>query len=206
MRTTRRVGDRAVLLEANDLDEVLGLAAAIHAEDLDGVIDVVPAACTVLVTTEPDTDLTALTRRLSSLTPLDTSSQDNGEIEIPVQYDGPDLVDVAEHTGLSQAEVINAHTETRWRIGFGGFAPGFAYLAGGNSQLHVPRRAEPRTKVPTGAVGLAGEFSGIYPRSSPGGWQLIGSTEVVLWDLERDPPALLQPGGWVRFVDAGTAR
>lgn len=206
MRTTRRVGDRAVLLEADNLDEVLGLAAAIRAEDFDGVIDVVPAACTVLVTTGSDSDLTALTRRLVSLTPLDGSSQHNGEIEIPVRYDGPDLADVAEHTGLSQAEVINAHTATRWRIGFGGFAPGFAYLAGGDPRLHVPRRTEPRTSVPIASVGLAGEFSGIYPRSSPGGWQLIGSTEVILWDLEREPPALLQPGGWVRFVDAGTAR
>ena len=88
-----------------------------------------------------------------------------------------------------------------WRVGFAGFAPGFAYLVGGDPRLDVPRRPTPRTRVPAGSVGLAGEFSGIYPRSSPGGWQLIGRTEQVLWDLDRDPPALLRPGLWVQFVD-----
>ena len=84
----------------------------------------------------------------------------------------------------------------------GGFAPGFAYLVTDHDRLRVPRRATPRTAVPAGAVGLAGEFSGVYPRSSPGGWQLIGSTEAVLWDPEADPPALLRPGAAVRFVEA----
>ncbi|HNP11666.1 MAG TPA: carboxyltransferase domain-containing protein, partial [Mycobacterium sp.] len=88
---------------------------------------------------------------------------------------------------------------TPWRVGFGGFAPGFAYLVGGDPRLAVPRRAEPRTRVPAGSVGLAGEFSGVYPRESPGGWQLIGRTDAVLWDIDRTPPALLRPGMWVRF-------
>ena len=100
---------------------------------------------------------------------------------------------------LSEADVVAAHTGTSWRIAFGGFAPGFAYLTGGDPRLQVPRRDEPRTTVPAGAVGLAGEYSGVYPRPSPGGWQLIGRTDAVLWDAERDPPALLMPGGTVRF-------
>ncbi|WP_377323398.1 allophanate hydrolase subunit 1 [Pimelobacter simplex] len=117
-----------------------------------------------------------------------------------VVYDGPDLAEVAGQTGLSEAEVVAAHTATPWRVAFGGFAPGFAYLVGGDPRLRVPRRAEPRTTVPAGSVGLAGEFSGVYPRASPGGWQLIGRTDVVLWDLDREPPALLAAGATVRFV------
>jgi KipI family sensor histidine kinase inhibitor len=120
-------------------------------------------------------------------------------MEIPVVYDGADLDEVASRTGLTPDEVIDAHTSTPWRVGFGGFAPGFAYLIGGDERLKVPRRSEPRTKVPTGSVGLAGEFSAVYPRESAGGWQLIGRTDTVMWDLDRDPPALLRPGMWVRF-------
>jgi len=124
-------------------------------------------------------------------------------LEIPVRYDGPDLAEVAARTGLTTAEVVTAHTATDWQVAFGGFAPGFAYLVGGDRRLRVPRRPEPRTAVPAGAVGLAGEYSAVYPRSSPGGWQLVGRTDVPVWDVERDPPALLQPGTLVRFVDAG---
>jgi KipI family sensor histidine kinase inhibitor len=116
-----------------------------------------------------------------------------------VTYDGPDLAEVASLTGLSEAAVVTAHTESVWTVGFGGFAPGFAYLTGGDPRLHVPRRGTPRPSVPAGSVGLAGEFSGVYPRSSPGGWQLIGHTDVDLFDVDRDPPALLQPGTRVRF-------
>ncbi len=123
-------------------------------------------------------------------------------VEIAVRYDGPDLEEVAHLTGLAPDEVVTAHTGTPWRVGFGGFAPGFAYLVGGDPRLVVARRGEPRTRVPAGSVGLAGEFSGIYPRESPGGWQLIGSTDVVLWDTDRHPPALLSPGTTVRFVEA----
>jgi KipI family sensor histidine kinase inhibitor len=106
---------------------------------------------------------------------------------------------------LTPREVVAAHTQTPWRVGFAGFAPGFGYLVGGDERLRVPRRSEPRTKVPIGAVGLAGEFSGVYPRESPGGWQLIGHTseeQAALWDVDRDPPALLTPGQWVQFREA----
>jgi KipI family sensor histidine kinase inhibitor len=102
------------------------------------------------------------------------------------------------------AAVVQAHTGTAWTVGFGGFAPGFSYLVGGDPRLQVPRHDEPRTRVPAGAVGLAGAFSGIYPRPSPGGWQIIGQTDAVLWDVDRDPPALLRPGATVQFVDVET--
>jgi KipI family sensor histidine kinase inhibitor len=118
-------------------------------------------------------------------------------IELPVRYDGPDLAAVAELLGLSPEAVVALHTGSRWTAAFGGFAPGFAYLVTDHDRLVVPRRAESRVAVQAGAVGLAGEFSGVYPRRSPGGWQLIGTTDVVLWDA--DGGALLRPGTAVRF-------
>jgi KipI family sensor histidine kinase inhibitor len=195
-------GDAALLVELDDLDAVLALAVAVRAQQLDGVIDVVPAARTVLLVTEPGTPLDPLAAgvtSLSSVVSLDSADTEAEPVEITVVYDGPDLAEVAQHTGLDEDEVVAAHTGTPWRIAFGGFAPGFAYLTGGDPRLSVPRRDEPRTTVPAGAVGLAGEYSGVYPRPSPGGWQLIGRTDAVLWDAERDPPALLAPGGSVRF-------
>ncbi len=107
---------------------------------------------------------------------------------------------MAARTGLTEAEVVAAHTGQTWTVAFCGFAPGFGYLVGVDDRLRVPRRAQPRTSVPAGAVGLADAFAGIYPRSGPGGWQLLGRTEAVLWDLDRDPPALLRPGVRVRFA------
>jgi KipI family sensor histidine kinase inhibitor len=195
-------GDAALLVELDDLDAVLALAAAVKAQRLDGVLDVVPAARTVLLMTEPGTPLdplAAYVTALSSAATPESATTKAEPVEITVVYDGPDLAEVAQLTGLDEDEVVAAHTGTPWRIAFGGFAPGFAYLTGGDPRLSVPRRDEPRTTVPAGAVGLAGEYSGVYPRSSPGGWQLIGRTDTVLWDAERDPPALLTPGGSVRF-------
>lgn len=216
------VGDEGLLLEVADLDAVLALDGALRAAVAVGgahwreVTDVVPAARTVLLLTRDRTDLAAL--RAAVLALADSVRVERGsaggsgpetapnshEVEIPVRYDGPDLDDVARLTGLTTTEVVEAHTGTSWRVAFGGFAPGFAYLVGGDPRLRVPRRDRPRPSVPAGAVGLAGEFSGVYPRSSPGGWQLLGSTEAVLWDVDRDPPALLGPGTTVRFVDAGS--
>lgn len=196
-------GDAAVLFEVGTLDEAVALAAAVRGAGLPVVVDVVPAARTVLVVTEPGSDLATLRRTVSDL-PLDQAAATTGEsepVEIPVVYDGPDLDEIASLTGLSREEVIAAHTGTPWRVAFAGFAPGFAYLVGGDERLYLPRRDEPRTSVPAGSVGLAGEFSGVYPQSSPGGWQLLGRTDATLWDLDRDPPALLRPGGAVRFVE-----
>ncbi|MBB2987332.1 5-oxoprolinase subunit B/C family protein [Terracoccus luteus] len=215
------VGLGAVLVELGDIDEVLALDARVQAlvvervPPWDTVVDVVPGARTLLVTVgtsdgaPPTGALVGIRSALLELATGGTGAtmgepvvtrQDHAAVEIEVVYDGPDLQDVAAATGLAVDEVVAAHQATPWRVAFGGFAPGFAYLVGGDPRLRVPRRARPRPTVPAGSVGLAGEFSGVYPRSSPGGWQLVGRTDAVLWDLERDPPALLAPGTVVRFV------
>jgi KipI family sensor histidine kinase inhibitor len=198
-------GERAVLVEVAGLDEVLALAGPVR--DVAGVEDVVPGERTLLVTVTSALDLAAVRGVLADVTSHALPAAAPARtVEIPVVYDGPDLADVAAHTGLAVAEVVAAHTATLWRVGFGGFAPGFAYLVDGDPRLEVPRRLEPRPSVPAGAVGLAGRYSGIYPRSSPGGWQLIGHTDAVLFDVENEPPALLQPGMTVRFVASGAGR
>jgi KipI family sensor histidine kinase inhibitor len=212
-RTLLACGEHAVLVDVGGLDEVLALAHAVReavATEVPGftdVVDIVPAATTVLVVVADGAGVAALRQALATLPAAESGEVTASDqvIEIPVRYDGPDLTNVSEITGLSVDEVIAAHTGTDWRVAFGGFAPGFAYLGWGDPRLAVPRRSEPRTSVPSGAVGLAGEFSAIYPRSSPGGWQLIGRTDVVVFDIARDPPALLQPGVAVRFVDVSGA-
>src|SRR6185436_18655177 len=166
--------------------------------------DIVPASRTILIKLAGPGYQPPTRQRLRKLQVAPEAVSDSTapadrrvDVQIDVVYDGPDLDEVAQLTGLTTDEVVAAHTGTPWRVGFGGFAPGFAYLIGGDSRLEVGRRAEPRTKVPTGSVGLAGEFSGVYPRESPGGWQLIGhisEDQAALWDVERDPPALLVPG------------
>lgn len=197
-------GDRAVLVELADTATVVAWADALRAAAIEGVADVIPAAETVLVVSDPHADVAALRSKLARIS---ADSVEEGRaavretIDIDVHYDGPDLDEVCALTGLDRAGVVEAHTGTPWRVAFGGFAPGFAYLVGGDERLQVPRRDEARTNVPAGSVGLAGEFSGVYPRASPGGWQLIGTTEQILWDLDRDPPALLEAGAVVRFVD-----
>ncbi len=204
------MGDAALLAEVDTVDDVLALSAMLRERVAAGqgvwrqVEDLVPAARTVLLVVTPGTDLTELGRQvLAAADGLDRAAPPAlhvTPVTIPVRYDGPDLAAVAALTGLSEAEVVAAHTGSTWRVAFAGFAPGFAYLVGGDPRLRVSRRADPRTAVPAGSVGLAGEFSGVYPRESPGGWQLIGRTAVVLWDVDADPPALLQPGAQVRFV------
>jgi KipI family sensor histidine kinase inhibitor len=214
LRRLRRCGEDALLVEVDGLPAVLDLAAAVRAAvaardpGFAEVVDVVPAATTVLVTVHDGTGVGRLRDALTALevpTGGGSAAAGSGAVEIAVRYDGPDLPEVAARTGLSVADVVAAHTRTPWRVAFCGFAPGFGYLVGGDERLRVPRRPEPRTAVPAGAVALAGEFSAVYPRSSPGGWQLVGSTDAVLWDVDREPPALLQPGTVVRFVDLGAA-
>lgn len=202
----RDYGDRALLIEFEDVTEVLAFHEALRAAHLPGVVDIVPAARTVLVTLDNPQAMAPTRQRLARVAPgrdaveaAAAPPDDEVDVVIDVVYDGVDLDDVAELTGLTPDEVVAAHTGTPWRVGFSGFAPGFAYLVGGDDRLVVPRKAEPRTKVPVGAVGLAGGFSGVYPRESPGGWQLIGRTSAVLWDVEREHPALLTPGLWVQF-------
>jgi KipI family sensor histidine kinase inhibitor len=203
----RDYGDHALLLEFDNTDEVLAWSAAIRDAELLGVLDIVPGSRTVLIKLE-DARYQAPTRQrlgklhVTSAAAPDAPADVRADVEIEVVYDGPDLDEVARLTGLTADQVVAAHTGSPWRVGFGGFAPGFAYLVGGDSRLEVPRRAEPRTKVPAGSVGLAGEFSGVYPRESPGGWQLIGrisENQAALWDVDRVQPALLAPGMWVQF-------
>lgn len=200
-------GPDAVLVEPADPAQLPGLTDALAGGAVTGVTEIVPAARTVLVRFGTPAALAAGRATLAGLlttTPAMDPEPDPGRVvEVGVTYDGPDLAEVARLTGLGVDGVVAAHTATAWRVAFGGFAPGFAYLTGGDPRLQVPRRAEPRPSVPAGSVGLAGEFSGIYPRSSPGGWQLIGRTTAVLWDATREPPALLSPGRWVRFTAVG---
>ena len=201
-------GTTALLVELEDLGEVLSLHAALSEHRPEGVLDVVPAAKTVLVVIDPSATTLARVGDAVRDLPLksDVARTATEVLEIPVTYDGADLADVATALGCSPAEVITRHTRDRWTVAFCGFAPGFGYLAGADYDWDVPRRATPRTRVPAGAVGLAGEFSGIYPRPSPGGWQLIGHTDHPIFDLDRDPPALLRPGTAVRFVDVQGAQ
>ncbi|MCA2215385.1 5-oxoprolinase subunit B family protein [Jidongwangia harbinensis] len=195
-----RCGREAVLVEVDDLDEALALYAALRAAALPGVTDLVPAARTVLVRIDPAvTDPPAVRAAVGGLRVDRGHPPDLGTVTVPVRYDGPDLADVAAHTGLSEAEVVARHTGAEWTVAFAGFAPGFGYLIGGDPRLEVPRRDTPRTRIPAGSVGLAGRFSGVYPHDSPGGWQLIGNTGLRMWDLSRPEPALLTPGVRVRF-------
>ena len=196
-------GSTALLVEVDGLDEVLGLYAALVAEPVEGVVDVVPAARTVLLVTDPAvTTLAAVEQAVRQARPRTDRSGREDLVELPVVYDGADLADVAGLLEVEPAEVVRRHTGAEWTVAFCGFAPGFGYLTQDGGGWDVPRRSTPRTKVPPGSVALAGEFSGIYPRESPGGWQLIGRTDVAVFNLGRDPAALLRPGVRVRFVDA----
>lgn len=199
-------GERALLVECLSLAAATDLRLRLTGPSRPAALeDAVLGARSVLVVATAASrlnELRAVVQRLGGPQPLgdpDTAETDDG-VEITVDYAGADLDEVARLTGLTTEEVVNAHTGTTWRVGFAGFAPGFAYLVGGDPRLRVPRRATPRVRIPAGSVALADGFSGIYPRSSPGGWQVIGITDTPLWDLTRDPPALLTPGREVRFA------
>jgi len=195
----RPAGDRAILAELPSLDAVLSLQAQLTAHPQPGQVDVIAAACTVLITTDSPRAAQALAthvRRLDLEAPAETAST---LVTIDVVYDGEDLDEVATLTGLDRGGVVAAHTGQLWTAAFAGFAPGFAYLTGQDSSLEVPRRRSPRTAVPAGAVALGGAYSAVYPRQSPGGWQLIGRTDAAMWDLGRESPALVRPGDTVRF-------
>jgi KipI family sensor histidine kinase inhibitor len=196
-------GERAVLVELDDLDAVLGLHAALLADAPRGVTELVPAARTVLVGFDPaETDAERLGAALEAVEFSPGAAAQGELVEIPVVYDGEDLDAVADHAGLKREEVAAAHAGGEYTVAFCGFAPGFGYLTGLDERLHVPRRDSPRKRVPAGAVAIADTFAAVYPRPSPGGWQLIGHTDETLWDLDRDPPARLVPGTRVRFTEA----
>ncbi|MFI8853464.1 allophanate hydrolase subunit 1 [Streptomyces sp. NPDC053499] len=205
----RPVGSRGLLVELATAEETEALHAELLRRRAEGTLppvrEIVPGARTVLLDEFGSRDEA---RRLAAelpgwqVPPLTGGSAE--AVEIPVRYDGPDLADVAALWGVTPDEVARIHAACHFRVAFCGFAPGFGYLTGLPERYHVPRRATPRTRVPAGAVGLAGGYTGVYPRSSPGGWQLIGTApETVLWDPGRTPAALLAPGTRVRFVPLG---
>lgn len=190
----RRYGDRAVLIET---DRPVAVRAGLLAQGLSGLAAVVPAARSVLVEfTGPVPELSVI---LDGLERSGPAPIERPPLELPVRYDGPDLATVAGEAGLSVAEVIAAHSEAEYTVLFCGFSPGFGYLTGLDERLHRPRLSTPRTMVPAGSVAIADEFTGVYPRASPGGWRLLGHTEATLFDLDQDPPAQFSPGRRVRF-------
>lgn len=195
-------GGSALLVELDDLASVLALSAALRIRPLAGVREAVPAARTVLLLCDPEmAPLASVADAVRALEPRSSApASHEAVVEIPARYEGPDIDDVLAQTGLSRAGLIEWHTGAEWQVAFCGFAPGFGYLVTDEPQS-ISRRATPRTSVPAGSIGLAAEFSGVYPRASPGGWQLIGRTELTLFDLDADPPASLRPGVAVRFVD-----
>ncbi|MFI6242022.1 allophanate hydrolase subunit 1 [Micromonospora sp. NPDC050795] len=220
----RPVGAHALLLDCTapaDIPEA-ALVEAWRAElwrrrergDLIAV-EIVPAARTVLLDGLPDPTTTAeqLTRWASAVTrargaaelrdaTTEGGADDAADVFVPVTFDGPDLAAVAEHWGVDVPAVRHRLTSTRFRVAFCGFAPGFPYLTGLPADLALPRLATPRPRVPAGSVALAGPYAGIYPGASPGGWLLVGRTDLVLFDVAADPPARLGPGTTVRMVAA----
>lgn len=193
------MGSQAMLVDEIGEDPA-AWAGGLRALRLPGVVEVVPAARTVLVACADPGALARVRARLSDVVVAREAATAESVIEIGVRYDGADLHDVAASAGLEVDEVVTIHTAPTYHVAFCGFAPGFGYLRGLDARLHLPRRATPRTSVPSGAVAIAAEYTAVYPRRSPGGWHLIGSTEAVMFDPHRARPALLEPGAHVRFV------
>nr|CTQ93588.1 Allophanate hydrolase 2 subunit 1 (EC 3.5.1.54) [Kibdelosporangium sp. MJ126-NF4] len=196
----RRCGADAVLVEVDSLDEVDAVRAALADADLPGLVELVPAARTVLAAFQPGCG--GLARLQPVLDKIDLSARtvsEPREVVLPVHYDGPDLELVAQTAGTDVDGVVALHTDAQYRVAFCGFAPGFGYLVGLPDVLRQPRLDNPRKRVPPGSVGIAGEFTGAYPTASPGGWRLLGRTDATLFDSHRDPAALLAPGDLVRF-------
>ena len=193
------MGNRAVLVADLDADPA-AWALAVRALELPGVVDVVPAAATVLIDCIDERSLVGARQRIGDVRAASLDDIARATVEITVRYDGDDLGDVARALSVDVDEVVSIHTSVDYRVAFCGFAPGFAYLAGTDRRLHLPRRSSPRTVVPAGSVAVAAGYTAVYPRPSPGGWNLLGTTEMVMFDPERSPPALLAPGTSVRFV------
>lgn len=195
----RRVGTRAVLVELRDLMDVMAWHAALVADPLPGQTEVIAAARTVLVKTVSPRAAQDAASTLTDFTPGHSADSEGSTVTIDVVYDGEDLHDVADALRISVEELIDRHTNEPWLAAFGGFAPGFTYCVPTEGEWDIPRRDSPRTDVPAGSVALAGNFSAVYPRQSPGGWQLIGRTNSPMWDSHSESPALLSPGDLVTY-------
>lgn len=203
------LGDAALLCElpapATLAQQQKIWALASEASRWRGVHEVLPGMNNLTLLFDPlEIEASELEIQVFAAWPQLTATAIEGrQIEIPVRYggeDGPDLADVAAHTGLTPAEVVQRHAAADYIVYFLGFLPGFAFMGGLPTSLATPRRAEPRTAVPARSVGIGGEQTGIYPLVSPGGWQLIGRTSIELFDPKNEPPTLLRPGDRVRFV------
>ena len=202
----RRCGPDAVLVEVADLAGVGPVRAALRRAGLPNLVELVPAARSVLAAFAPGTGVPPeLHAALDAVDAEQADDRQARQVVLPVDYAGPDLDLVAETAGLADREVVELHSGAEYTVAFCGFAPGFGYLTGLPEPLRQPRLDSPRTKVPAGSVGVAGEFTAAYPRESPGGWRLIGTLAPgsdPLFDPRRDPPALLAPGDHVRFEAA----
>lgn len=211
-------GPDAILVECGSQAEVLALHEALAAEPPAGLVELVPAARTVLVSVDhrvlPLETAASWVRRAAQRSPADGAPagpssatvlpERAAPVVLDVSYDGEDLDDTAQLLGIGPAELVARHLAAEWRVAFIGFAPGFAYLVSDDWPYRVPRLDAPRTRVPTGSLALADGYTGAYPRESPGGWRLIGRTEAVLWDELAEPPARLAPGARVRFRESGS--
>lgn len=209
--TIRPLAESGVLVEFPNVIEpavverVMALTAALDAAQPPGLLDIVPSYRTIQLAFDPvETDgdtLAGVVRQLAAGSPAHDRTAGR-EVTIPVAYGGalgPDLADVAAHTGLAPAEVCERHAVASYRVACMGFAPGFGFLVGLPPELATPRRATPRTRVPAGSVAIGGAQTGVYPRELPGGWNIIGRTPVTLFDVARLEPFLIKPGDTVRF-------
>ncbi|CAI8881866.1 5-oxoprolinase/urea amidolyase family protein [Pseudomonas jessenii] len=193
-------GSNRFLIDLDDLDTTIQLFDALSISSIKGIVEIVPGARTLLVTYDPLVTLPRdLYEAISSVTLEDLVERSGVLVEIPVRYDGEDLSYVAEYLGWTVDKVIQRHSEATFTVAFTGFAPGFAYMTCDDPAFEVPRRDSPRTRIPAGSVALAGRFCGIYPSDTPGGWQLLGTTTVPMWDVNRERAALFSPGDRVRF-------
>ena len=220
--TFEPLGDQALLLrwgEVADVEtnrRVHAMAARLRAAPPSWLVDCVPAYASLAVffdgaAIRGDDPFASVIEHVSALANPTDATPDLAAsrlVEIPVVYggeDGPDLDDVAAASGLTAAQVVERHAQVEYLVAMLGFSPGFPYLLGLDPALAVARLATPRTRVPAGSVGIGGAQTGIYPDAGPGGWRLIGRTPLVLFDVHRDPPALVLPGDRLRFVPIDAA-
>lgn len=195
-------GPLAVIVDVESSGHARALSAHLAENPVIGQIDFVAGERSVLVLLERRGLIEPAVDRIAAITDLTPRDDEGRLLDIPTTYGSEDLVQLAEALAMSPEAIVSWHSEQSWIAAFSGFTPGFAYLEAGAHALPIPRRSVPRTIVPPGSVAVADRFSGVYPRASPGGWQLIGRTDAVMWDSARNPPALIAPGDRVRFVAA----